>query len=139
MSGPASRASRRADAGLAAALLLLVAALYAPVRAFPFVVYDDKHLVVENPHVAAGLERSSIAWAFTQAYAGNYTPLSWLSHMLDVELFGLDPGGHHVVNAALHAAAMLLLFAALRRLGIASAPAAFVAACFGVHPTRVES
>ena len=139
MSAPAPRASRRQDAALAAALLLLVAALYAPVRGFPFLVYDDEDLVTRNPHVMHGLRLEGIAWALTQPGVGNYVPLTWISHMLDVELFGLEPGGHHVVNAGLHAAATLLLFAALRRLGIGSAPAAFVAACFGVHPTRVES
>jgi hypothetical protein len=139
MSAAEPRASRRLDVALAAALLLLVAVLYAPVRTFPFVVYDDKHLVSENPHVLQGLRLDEVAWLSTHAYSGNYVPLTWLSHMLDVELFGLDAGAHHVMNAALHAAATLLLFTALRCLGGAPAPSAFVAALFGVHPAHVES
>jgi hypothetical protein len=125
--------------GIALALGLLAAAVYAPVRSYPFVVYDDKAFVTENPPVAAGLTAGGVAWAFTHAHQGNYVPLAWLSHMLDVELFGLDAGGHHVVNAALHAAATALLFAALVALGAAPWPSAFVAALFAVHPAHVES
>jgi tetratricopeptide (TPR) repeat protein len=123
----------------AALLALLTTAVYAPVRTFPFVVYDDKDLVTENPPVRAGLTREGTVWAFTHAHMGNYVPLAWHSHMADVELFGLDPGAHHAVNALLHAAAVLLLFASLRALTGALGRSAFVAALFAVHPTHVES
>jgi tetratricopeptide (TPR) repeat protein len=124
---------------IALALCLLAGFVYAPVRDYPFVVYDDKEFVTENPRVAGGFTREGVAWAFTRAHSGNYVPLSWLSHMLDVELFGLDAGAHHVVNAALHAAASALLFAALCALGGATGPSAFTAALFAVHPAHVES
>jgi len=139
MSGPSAGASRRAAWGIALALGLLVAAVYAPVRAFPFVVYDDKEFVTENPPVAAGLTADGFAWAFTHAHLGNYVPLTWLGHMLDVELFGLDAGAHHAVNAVLHAVAAALLFAALLSLTGATWPSAFTAALFALHPAHVES
>jgi tetratricopeptide (TPR) repeat protein len=135
----APRPVARADWGIALALCLLVAAVYAPVRGFPFVVYDDGEFVLENPPVAAGLTGAGLAWAFTRAHSGNYVPLAWLSHMLDVELFGLDAGAHHVANALLHAVATALLFAALRAASDARWPSAFVAALFAVHPAHVES
>jgi len=122
-----------------AALALAVLAVYAPVRSFPFVVYDDKAYVSENPAVLGGLSREGTVWAFTRSEQGNYIPLTWLSHMLDVELFGLDAGRHHTVNALFHLLTALLLFEALRRMTGAPAPSAFVALLFAVHPTHVES
>ncbi len=139
MSGGAAGARSRTAWGIALALGLLVAAVYAPVRSFPFVVYDDKEFVTENPPVAAGLTADGVAWAFTRAHSGNYVPLTWLGHMLDVELFGFDAGAHHVVNAVLHAAAAALLFAALLSLTGAPWPSAFTAALFALHPAHVES
>jgi tetratricopeptide (TPR) repeat protein len=122
-----------------AALALAVLAVYAPVRSFPFVVYDDKAYVSENAAVLGGLSREGVVWAFTRSEQGNYVPLTWLSHMLDVELFGLDAGRHHTVNALLHLLTALLLFEALRRMTLAPTPSAFVALLFAVHPTHVES
>jgi tetratricopeptide (TPR) repeat protein len=139
MSGRSAGAPSRAASCIALALCLLVGVVYAPVRAYPFVVYDDKEFVTENPPVAGGLTAEGVAWAFTRAHSGNYVPLSWLAHMLDVEIFGLDAGAHHAVNAGLHAAATALLFAALRSLGGAVGPSAFTAALFAVHPAHVES
>ncbi len=124
---------------IGAVIALAVLAVYAPVRDFPFVVYDDKILVSENPPVLEGLGVDGVVWAFTHAHQGNYVPLSWLSHMLDVELFGLDAGGHHAMNALLHLVASLLLFAALRALSADVWPSAFVALIFAVHPAHVES
>jgi hypothetical protein len=80
-----------------------------------------------------------VIWAFTHEAQGNYVPLTWISHMLNVELFGLDAGRHHTVNALLHLLTALLLFEALRRMTGAPAPSAFVALFFAVHPTHVES
>jgi tetratricopeptide (TPR) repeat protein len=122
-----------------AALALAVLAVYAPVRGFPFVVYDDKAYVSENPAVLGGLSREGVVWAFTRNEQGNYVPLTWLSHMLDIQLFGLDAGSHHTVNALLHLLTALLLFEALRLMTGAPAPSAFVALLFAVHPTHVES
>ena len=81
----------------------------------------------------------TILWAFTEAFDGNWFPLTWLSHMLDVELHGLEPGGHHATSVALHAVNTLLLLAALLALTRELWPSAFVAAVFAVHPLHVES
>ncbi|MDJ0849566.1 MAG: tetratricopeptide repeat protein [Myxococcota bacterium] len=120
-------------------LALGVLFVYEAVRDFPFVVYDDKAYVTENDQVLRGLTRESVTWAFTRSEQGNYVPLAWVSHMLDVALFGLDAGAHHVMNLLLHLLTTLLLFEMLRRATGDVWPSAFAAAVFGVHPTHVES
>jgi len=122
-----------------AALVVLVVAVYAPVRGFAFVSFDDPQYVAANPVVARGLTWDGVGWAFTTWTQSNWHPLTWLSHMLDVQLFGLDAGAHHVVNVVLHAANTLLLFGVLGRMTGAWVRSAFVAALFAVHPTHVES
>ena len=102
----------------ALALVVAVFALYWPVRENGFVSYDDEVYLVNNPHVAKGLDWAEIRWVFAHEHAANYHPLTWVSHMLDVELFGLAPGPHHMVNVALHALnAVLVLFLARALLG----------------------
>lgn len=125
----------------ALAFLLVVATLvvYAPVRSHAFLVYDDDTYVTENPVVARGLTPQGVHWAFTTFDATNWHPLTWLSHMLDVQLFGMAPGPQHLVNVVLHAAAAVLLFLALARATAAPWPSAFVAAVFALHPLHVES
>ena len=123
------------------ALLLALATLlvYLPVAHHDFVTYDDKDYVSGNPVVAQGLTFAGIKWAFAGAHAGNWHPVTWLSHMADCELFGLNPGAHHFVNVLFHAANALLLFVLLFRLTSAMWPAAFIAALFAWHPLHVES
>jgi tetratricopeptide (TPR) repeat protein len=104
-----------------------------------FVGYDDPRYVVENPWVTNGLTLGGIQWAFTHVHATNWHPLTTISHMLDCQLHGLEPWGHHLTNILLHAAAAILLFFALRELTGNLWPSAFVAAVFAVHPLRVES
>jgi len=133
------RASWRAHALAALVLVLGVLAIYAPVRAHGFVSYDDEVYLTANPHVAKGLDPAEIAWVFTHDHAANYHPLTWLSHMLDVELFALEPGPHHLVNVGLHALNALLVLALLARLTRSSAAAFLGAALFAWHPLRVES
>ncbi|HET6923659.1 MAG TPA: tetratricopeptide repeat protein [Anaeromyxobacteraceae bacterium] len=123
----------------ALALATLVALAYGAVGGLGFVNFDDPRYVFQNPHVQRGLTFEGVAWAFTAFHAGNWHPLTWLSHMLDVELFGLDPGRHHVVNAVLHGAATLLLFGLLRSATGRTWPSALAAALFAVHPLHVES
>ncbi|HEY3120909.1 MAG TPA: tetratricopeptide repeat protein [Vicinamibacteria bacterium] len=113
--------------------------LYAPVRHHGFVNFDDSQYVSENPSVSAGLTWQGLSWAFTTRHAGNWHPLTWLSHMLDVQLFGLDAGAHHLTSLALHVANTLLLFGLLHAMTGALVRSAFVAALFGVHPLHVES
>jgi tetratricopeptide (TPR) repeat protein len=113
--------------------------LYARVRGHDWVGTDDGMYVLDNPLVREGLSWEGVKGAFTGLRAYNWHPLTWLSHMLDVELFGLRPGPHHLVSAALHAINAVLLFAALRALTGDLWPSAFVAALFALHPLRVES
>ena len=125
---------------LAALVLVLgVAWIYAPVRTHGFVSYDDEVYLTANPHVAKGLDPTEIAWVFTHDHAANYHPLTWVSHMLDVELFELEPGPHHLVNVALHALNALLVLALFARLTGSTAAAFLGAALFAWHPLRVES
>ncbi len=124
------------------ALLLFGAtlALYARTAGFPFIEFDDPGYVRDNPHLAQGLTSETLSWACTSAgYQYNWHPLTWLSHALDVQLFGLDAGRHHLVNALLHALNAALLFLALRALTARAWPSALAAALFALHPLRVES
>jgi Tfp pilus assembly protein PilF len=124
----------------AAALATLTIALFASLRTAGFIGLDDPGYVPANPHVTAGLTSSSMAWAWSAAgYAANWHPLTWLSHMLDVELFGLWAGGHHLTSVLLHALNTILLFLLLYRTTSAIGRSAFVAALFAVHPMHVES
>jgi tetratricopeptide (TPR) repeat protein len=104
-----------------------------------FVSYDDNDYVYENPHITAGLSPKGILWAFTHVHAANWHPLTTISHMLDCQLYGLNPWGHHLTNVLLHATAAILLFLALQKLTRSIWPSAFVAALFAIHPLRVES
>jgi tetratricopeptide (TPR) repeat protein len=124
---------------LAPALVAATFWVYAPVRGHGFLAYDDRLYVTERPPVQRGLTRDGLVWAFTNADVGNWHPLTWLSHMLDVQLFGLDAGAHHLVNVALHAANAVLLYALLARATGAPLRSAFAAAVFALHPQRVES
>ncbi len=123
-------------------ILLLVAtlALYWPVIHYPFIDFDDPQYVTRNSRVLGGLSWDGAAWAFRSlGYAGNWHPLTWLSHMLDVQLFGLNAGGHHLVSLALHAANTILLFLVLRASTGAVGRSAVVSALFALHPLHVES
>ena len=136
-----TRARRRLVQDLAIPLALVVGTLllYARVANHSFLHWDDQDYVSENPHVLQGLSLRAVAWAFTTTWAGNWHPLTWLSHLLDVQLFGPSAGAHHLVNAALHALNALLLYRALSRLTGAAGPSALVAALFAAHPLNVES
>ena len=90
---------------LALALFAITLALYAPTSEFEFLNYDDDDYITQNAAMAGGLTGESVGWAFTSFHAANWHPLTWLSHLLDVELHGFDAGAHHRTSAALHAAA----------------------------------
>ncbi len=122
------------------ALLLALGTLllYLQVRHADFLIFDDDDYVTENRMVQAGLTPDGIGWAFG-FHASNWHPATWISHMLDCELFGLNPGAHHLVNALFHAVNAALLFALLWRLTKRLWPALIVAALFAWHPLRVES
>ena len=114
-------------------------AVYAQTAGHGFVNYDDPSYVSANSQVARGLSLDGFAWAFSSGHMSSWSPLTWLSHMLDVQLFGLDPGAHHMVSVALHAATSVLLFLVLSRMTGDRWRSAFVAALFALHPLRVES
>jgi tetratricopeptide (TPR) repeat protein len=121
------------------ALVVITLATFFGVRHFDFTNYDDPEYVTRNPQITRGLSLEGIRWAFSTFHISNWHPVTWLSHMLDCELFGLDAGAHHVVNLILHLLNTVLLFLLLWRLTGEVWPAAFVAALFGWHPQHVES
>jgi protein O-mannosyl-transferase len=114
-------------------------AVFWPVLQSAFTNYDDNVYVTANPHVLGGLSWNNALWAFQAYHGNNWHPVTWLSHMLDVQLFGLRPGWHHAVNLLFHTANAVLLFLLLQRLTGAFWRSAFVAAFFALHPTHVES
>ncbi len=124
-------------------ICLLIAATtaiaYLPVRDNGFVNYDDEEYVVKNGNVQGGLTLEGLQWAFTTLDVGNWHPLTWLSHMMDCSLFGLNPAGHHLTSLFLHILNALLLFLVLNRMTHALWRSAFVAALFALHPLHVES
>jgi protein O-mannosyl-transferase len=124
---------------LALAIVAAVAIVFAPVARHGFVNFDDPQYVSENPFISDGLTLRGISWAFTTGYAGNWHPLTWISHMVDVHVFGLSAGAHHVMNVVLHTASALLLFVLLYRMTGAIGRSWFVASLFAVHPLHVES
>jgi len=124
---------------LALLLILATLAVYYPVRHLPFINYDDDLYVTENVHVQSGLEWDTVQWAFTTNAASNWHPLTWLSHALDFQLFGLNPAGPHVVNLLLHTLNVLLLFWVLLRATGFAGRSAMVAALFALHPINVQS
>ena len=118
---------------------LVTVALYAPVAGHDFLNCDDQDYVTLNTQVNAGLTKSGVVWAFTKSHASNWHPLTWVSHMLDCQMFGLKPAGHHITNLLFHLANTLLLFGLLKRMTGAVWRSAFVAALFAWHPMHVES
>jgi protein O-mannosyl-transferase len=125
--------------GLCLLLIAGIIAVYGQTVGFDFVDYDDPSYVTGCPQVLAGLTWDGVKWAFTAAHAGNWIPLVWLSLMADRTLFGVWPGGFHLVNVAIHIANAILLFLILKRYTKAIWPSFFVAALFALHPLHVES
>jgi hypothetical protein len=124
---------------MAALLVLVTIALYWPATGHDFINYDDNDYVLDNTHVTSGLTLENARWAFRSGYASNWHPITWLSHMLDCQVFGLNSWGHHLTNVLLHALNAALVFALLQQMTGATWRSLFVAALFAVHPLRVES
>ncbi len=120
-------------------LLLAIALVFGQTLRHEFVNFDDDRCVYENRQVSRGLSAEGICWAFTHSHNDNWHPLTWISLMLDCQLFGLSPGGCHLTNVLLHAATAVLLFLVLSRMTGGFWPSAVVAALFAVHPLHVES
>jgi hypothetical protein len=104
-----------------------------------FIDYDDNQYVYENPAISKGLTLEGVRWAIMHPHGGNWHPLTSLSHMLDCQIYGLKPGGHHGTNVLFHMATVILLFLVLRQMTGSLWRSAFVAAVFAIHPLRVES
>jgi hypothetical protein len=120
-------------------LALITAGVYRPVTGFDFTNYDDPDYIIYNPMVQHGVTEQSVAWAFTTDHASNWHPLTWISHTLDCDLYGLKPGGHHLTSLLFHVANTVLLFLLLEGLTGAMWRSALVAALFAWHPLHVES
>jgi len=119
--------------------LLLTALVYARVAWHDFINFDDDVFVYENPVVSRGLTLDGVLWGVTTPYEANWIPLTWVSHMLDVSLFGLNPGGHHLVNLLFHLGSTALLYLLLLRMTDRPPESGMVALLFALHPMRVES
>ncbi|HWR98316.1 MAG TPA: tetratricopeptide repeat protein [Candidatus Methanoperedens sp.] len=140
--GFAMTGGKKLDSGtlaVIAALVLLVAAIYAPTVGQPFLNFDDNLYVTDNLHVQRGLNRADVRWSLTSFHAGFYIPLVWLSFMANSAVGGMNPTGYHLANVVLHAANAVLLFLVLRGYTGARWRSALVAALFAVHPLHVES
>ncbi|MDH7601035.1 MAG: tetratricopeptide repeat protein [Armatimonadota bacterium] len=124
---------------LCGALAVFVLSVYLQTSSFNFTNFDDNIYVFQNEHVTQGLSWRSTIWAFTSTHASNWHPVTWLSHMLDCHLFGLDAGAHHLSSVVLHLANSILLFVVLRAMTGRQGLSWFVAALFAVHPLHVES
>jgi len=124
---------------LALGLLLSITWVFLPAVQNNFVNIDDPDYVLTNIHVRTGFAAENIRWAFASIEAGNWHPLTWLSHMLDCQLFGMNPSGHHLVGILIHAANCALLFLLLHQMTGLVWRNLFIAALFGLHPLRVQS
>jgi len=129
----------RPDLLILLGLAVVTLAVYAQVIGHQFITLDDPTYIQENPMVNRGVNGAGLAWAFTTFYATNWHPLTWISHMIDCQLFGMNPGRHLLVNALIHVANTLLVFWFLLRTTHARWPSALVAALFALHPLHVES
>ncbi len=139
MSSPSSQPAARPERPIALALVAVVLAVYGQTLGFGFIGFDDPGYVYHNPHVCAGLTWDGLRWACTTFQQANWHPLTWLSLMLDAQLFGLRAGGFHLTNLLLHLLNTLLLFRWLRLATGALLPSALVAFFFAAHPLHVES
>lgn len=135
--GRIDRTTQRA-LGLAALLFVVTVWVYFPVVHHPFVNYDDPDYVTDNTRVQQGITGATFAWAFTTMESANWHPLTWLSHALDCEVFGLHPSGHHVTSLFLHALNAVLLFLLLWKAAGKLGRSLVVAALFALHPINVE-
>src|SRR5436309_2616283 len=129
----------RSDLLILPGLAIVTFGIYAQVIGHHFISFDDPTYIQENPMVNRGVTLAGLAWAFTTFHEANWHPLTWISHMIDCQFFGMNAGGHLLVNALIHAANTLLLFWLLLRTTHARWPSALVAALFALHPLHVES
>ncbi len=130
---------RKSNYLIVAILTILILSIYWQVGKYSFIAFDDDVYVYENPHVRRGLTLEGIGWSFTTFHGSNWHPLTWISHMADVELFGMNAGWHHWVSVLFHLLNTVLLYFVMWQMTGGIWRSAFVAALFGVHPLHVES
>lgn len=131
--------SHKIDFYLVCTLILITVAVFSPALWHEFVNLDDSVMVYENPYIRSGVTIEAIRWAFASEYVSNWVPLTMISHMLDVQLFGMNPIGHHAVNVLFHVASSVVLFLFLRRATSSPLKSAAVTFLFALHPLQVES
>jgi cytochrome c-type biogenesis protein CcmH/NrfG len=136
---PHSPAPRATILGVSIFLMAITWLVFGETLRHPSINFDDPGYVFENPHIITGLTSTGVFWAFRHSHMQNWHPLTWISHMLDCELFGLQAGWHHFTNVLLHTIAVILLFLVFQEMTGALWRSAFVAALFAIHPLRVES
>lgn len=129
----------RTTALVCVALIVIIVAVYMQAGNHEFLNFDDNVYVTSNPHVANGITGKNIIWAFTSFEESNWHPITWLSHMADVQFFGMNPRGHHLTSLIIHAASSLLILLLLYRLTGLLWQSSVVAALFALHPLHVES
>src|SRR6266403_6237211 len=134
-----SAAPRATILGVSIFLTAITWLVFGETLRHPSINFDDQEYVFENPKINTGLTSTGVLWAFTHSHAENWHPLTSISHMLDCQLFGLQPGWHHFTNVLLHTIAVILLFLVFREMTGALWRSAFAAAVFAIHPLRVES
>ena len=127
------------NTGVALFLAVLTWTVFGQTVRHAFINFDDPSYVYDNSQVTGGLTWQGVKWAFTHVHSFNWHPLTWISHMLDCQLYGVRPAGHHLTNVLLHIVAAILLFLVLRSMTGYLSRSAFVAAVFAIHPLRVES
>jgi Tfp pilus assembly protein PilF len=133
------RPGLRLDAVICAVLVVATLFVYGKIWTHEFIGYDDDKYVTQNQYVSQGLSKANVIWAFRSTHASNWHPITWLSHMLDVELFGLNAGAHHLFNLLFHIFNSLLLFIVFRKMTAHVWQSGFVALLFALHPLHVES
>jgi protein O-mannosyl-transferase len=139
ISSPNSSPPRATILGVSIFLMAITWLVFGETLRHPSINFDDQAYVFENPKINIGLTSTGVLWAFTHSHVGNWHPLTWISHMLDCQLFGLQAGWHHFTNVLLHTIAVILLFLVFREMTGALWRSAFAAAVFAIHPLRVES
>src|SRR5689334_5272171 len=131
--------SLRSIIAVCIALSVITLTVYWQVMNHEFLTYDDAVNVKQNPNVTTGINKSYVLWALSSTYAGNWHPVTWLSHQVDAQLYGMNPYGHHLTNVVIHTISTLILLLLLFRLTGSIGQSSFVAALFALHPLHVES
>ncbi|MCX6564465.1 MAG: tetratricopeptide repeat protein [Candidatus Aminicenantes bacterium] len=120
-------------------LIVITAGVFLQITKHEFILYDDNEYITQNDHVLSGMTIANLKWALFHSYISNWHPITWLSHIVDIEIYGLNPGGHHLTSLIIHIINAILLFYLLIRITQSWGKSIFVAALFAIHPLHVES